>query len=123
MIRLEELKVYELSMTLADDVWKLIEDWDYFRKDTLGKQLIRAVDSIAANISEGYGRYHYKESKLFGYYARGSLYETKTWLTKAYNRNMISKSDYERLSEDINALAKLLNNYIKSIGTTKNGKK
>jgi len=38
------------------------------------------VDSIAANLSEGFGRYHYKEKKNFSYYSIGSLYETKTWI-------------------------------------------
>ncbi len=81
---IEELKVYQLSMNIAEDVWHIVIGWNYFEKDTVGKQLVRAVDSIAANLSEGFGRYHYKEAKHFSYYSRGSLYETKTWLTKAY---------------------------------------
>lgn len=43
----------------------------------MGKQLVRAIDSVAANLSEGFGRYHYKETRIFGYYSRGSLYESK----------------------------------------------
>jgi len=68
-MRLEELNVYILSMELGDKSWEIINHWDYFLKDTLGKQLIRAVDSVAANISEGFGRYHFNEAKHFGYYA------------------------------------------------------
>jgi four helix bundle protein len=34
--------------------------WDYFLKDTIGKQLVKAADSVAANLSEGFGRYHFK---------------------------------------------------------------
>ena len=90
--------------------------WDFFAKDTLGKQLVRAADSIAANLSEGYGRYFYKESKQFCYYSRGSLYETKTWLTKAMNRNLINETDYGRLMQEIRNLGVKLNNYINSIG-------
>jgi len=80
--------------------------------------LVRTVDSIAANLSEGFGRYHYKEAKHFSYYSRGSLYKTKTWLTKAYNRKLIDKDKYEKFRKEIKNISVKLNNYIKSIGRT-----
>ncbi|HJN06976.1 MAG TPA: four helix bundle protein, partial [Bacteroidales bacterium] len=60
-MNLEELRVYELSMELGDNVWSIVERWNYFQKDTVGKQLVRSADSIAANLSEGFGRFHFKE--------------------------------------------------------------
>jgi four helix bundle protein len=74
-MKLEELQVYQLSMEMGERVWSIVIKWDYFAKDTIGKQLIKAIDSVAANLSEGYGRYHYKEKKNFSYYSRGSLFE------------------------------------------------
>lgn len=59
MVNLEELEIYKLSMEIAEEIWFIITRWNYFEKDTIGKQLIRAADSISANISEGFGRYHY----------------------------------------------------------------
>ncbi|NJD23444.1 MAG: four helix bundle protein [Melioribacter sp.] len=118
-MNLEELNVYNLSMELGDKTWEIVSHWDYFQKDVLGKQLVKAVDSVAANISEGFGRYHFNEAKHFGYYARGSLYETKTWLTKAYNRKLISEILFNEFINDINNLGVKLNNYIKSIGKQK----
>ena len=115
-MKLEELQVYQFSMSLGDRIWDIIVNWDYFAKDTIGKQLVKAADSVASNISEGYGRFHYKESKHFGYYARGSLYETKTWITKAHNRSLINDADFHNFQEDINMLGIKLNNYIRSIG-------
>jgi len=97
----------------------LLEKWNYFSKDTVGKQMVRAADSIASNLSEGYGRFHYKESKQFCYYARGSLSETKTWLKKAYNRKLIDQSPFELLLEDIESISIKLNKYINSIGKQK----
>jgi four helix bundle protein len=64
---LETLKVYQSAMTIGEDCWELVSKWDSFAKQTLGNQLVRAADSIAANISEGYGRYSFKENKLFCY--------------------------------------------------------
>jgi four helix bundle protein len=113
---LENLKIYTMAMGLGDKVWGIVENWDYFKKDTLGKQMVRSADSVAANISEGYGRFHFKDSKNFNYYSRGSLYETKTWLTKSFRRGLIEESDYKELIQDINTLGKMLNAYIKTIG-------
>jgi len=117
-MKLEELKVYSLSMEMSDRIWEIVLKWDYFQKDTLGKQLVRAADSISANLSEGFGRYHYKENTNFCYYSRGSLYETKTWLTKAHNRNLIPDDSYESFNMEIDNIGIKLNNYIKSIGNT-----
>jgi four helix bundle protein len=118
-MRLDDLRVYQLSMTLGEDVWNIVIKWDYFSKDTIGKQLVKAVDSVAANIAEGFGRYHFKEAKNFSYYSRGSLYETKTWLTKAHNRGLMNKEDFQNFINNINLGVKL-NNYINSIGKTSN---
>lgn len=73
-MKLEELNVYNLSMDLGEEVWNIVVKWGFFEKDTVGKQLVRAIDSVAANLSEGFGRYHYREAKHFGYYSRGSLF-------------------------------------------------
>jgi four helix bundle protein len=116
-MKLEELKVYNESMILGEEIWQFVNGWGSFDKFTLGKQLVNSADSVAANISEGFGRYHFKESKHFTYILRGSLYETKTWLTKAKNRDLINKSEYLSLISKLNILGKMLNAYIKSIGT------
>ena len=117
-MKLEELLVYQLSMELGEKVWKIVITWDFLAKDTVGKQLIRAADSIAANLSEGFGRYHFKESINFGYYSRGSLYETKTWVIKAFNRNLISPEDMDCFVQSIDVIGLKINKYINSIGKT-----
>ena len=58
MMKLEELQVYQLSMMMGEEIWEIAMKWDFFARDTIGKQLIRSIDSIAANLSEGFGRYH-----------------------------------------------------------------
>jgi len=115
-MKLENFQVYNLAMELGEVVYSEVSLWSYFDKDTVGKQLVRAADSIAANLSEGMGRYHYKERKNFSYYSRGSLFETKTWLTKASNRNLIQKDVSDKLLQDIEIIGVKLNNYINTIG-------
>lgn len=115
-LSLDELQVYQLSMDVGEKVWNIVIRWNYFAKDSMGKQWVKAVDSVAANISEGYGRFFYKENRQFVYYARGSLFEAKTWLTKAYNRNLIAEEDFKLISRSLNNIGVKLNNYLKSIG-------
>jgi four helix bundle protein len=115
-MKLEDFNVYNLAMDLGELIYSQIIKWEYFDKDTLGKQLVRAADSVAANLSEGMGRYHYKERKNFSYYARGSLFETKTWITKAKNRKLISDNIFNELLNKIEAIGIKINNYIKTIG-------
>jgi len=116
-VNLEELDVYQTSMEIGERVWSIVSSWQYFAKDTVGKQLVKAADSMAANLSEGFGRFYYKENKQFGYYSRGSLYETKTWLKKAHNRRLFDDDAYESLRRSLESLAVRLNNYLRSIGT------
>jgi len=115
-LNLENLKVYQKSMKIGDWIWEIVDEWTYFAKDTVGKQWVRSADSIAANISEGHGRFHYKENKKFCYYSRGSLKETITWLEKAHKRKLVSTARYEFLKDQLNQAAKMLNGYINSIG-------
>jgi four helix bundle protein len=53
-MKLEELNVYRMAMEMADKIWDIVTGWDYFAKDTVGKQMVKAADSIAANLSEGF---------------------------------------------------------------------
>lgn len=66
----EELQVYKLAEKLANKIWEIVIRWDDFAKDTIGKQIVRAVDSIGANIAEGRGRYNYQDNKRFVKMAR-----------------------------------------------------
>lgn len=118
-IKLEDLKVYKISMEVGDIAYEVVSGWDYFNKVTLGKQLVKAADSIALNISEGYGRFFFKENKNFCYYSRGSAKETLTAFEKAKRRNLISAEQHQLISEKLNLYFKLSYSYIKSIGTTK----
>ena len=122
-MKLEDLEIYGLSMKLGENIWGLVETWDHFSKGTVGRQLVRASDSVSANISEGFGRFHFKETRQFSYFARGSLYETKTWLAKGNQRKLISDNDFQRLLRDIDILGVKLNNYIKSINKLSKGNK
>lgn len=119
-LKLEDLEVYKISMEIGEMVWEIVNRWEYFEKKTLGAQFTKAADSIALNISEGYGRFHYKENKNFCYYSRGSAKETFTATIKAHNRKLITEEEYKLLTAKLVRYSRLVYGYINSIGTSKN---
>ena len=122
MILLSDLEVYKMANEIGEEIWNLVIGWDYFAKDTLGKQLVRAADSISLNIAEGYGRFHFKENKNFCYFSRGSAYETRNCLHKALKRNLISSEQHSQLWNKLELFLKKLNRYIKTIGSNESPK-
>ncbi len=112
---LEKLEVYALAGQFSDGIWQIVMGWDQFRKDTIGKQIVRSADSISANIAEGYGRFYYKESKQFYFYSRGSLQETKSWIGKCKRRNLIREDKCAELLGMAEVILIKLNAFIKFI--------
>ena len=110
-----ELDVYRISEELSDLIWYSYDNWPLKSQHTIGHQVIRSADSIAANISEGYGRYSSADRKKFYLYARGSFEETKCWLRKAIRRKIIvSEKEIHKITEIVKELGPKLNAFIKS---------
>ena len=113
MKKIYELDVYCLAEALSDLLWYDFDEWSKKTQNTIGYQIIRSSDSIAANLAEGYGRYTMPDRKKFYLYARGSFEETKSWLRKAIRRKVISsKSKIEKYQKIINELGPKLNAFI-----------
>ncbi len=111
---LEKIRVYVSAEAVGDKMWDEVARWESFERWTLGKQLVEAADSISANIAESYGRHHPKDVVNFLYHARGSLFETVSWINKARKRKLITGPKAEELLADLNRLAPQLNAYINS---------
>jgi len=111
----ENLRVYQLAERLADDVWEIVADWKTLARDTVGKQIVRSADGIGANIAEGTGRGTVLDNRRFVRMARGSLYETKHWLRRAYHRNLLSGEQVEKLKQTVDELTRTLNGYLRSL--------
>jgi len=114
----ENLEIYQLSEKLADEIWKVVLNWNRLAQDTVGKQIIRSTDSIGANIAEGSGRGSAVDNRRFLRIARGSLYETRHWLRRAHKRNLLSAEQTEILSPIIKELTPKLNSYLRNIEET-----
>lgn len=109
---LSNLEVYKIARELSLEAWIFYSKLEKTDQFNIGKQFLTSTDSIGANIAEGFGRYHYKDSLKFYYNARGSLFEVKHWIYLLYSRKLISQSDYEEFSLVLNKLGIKLNNFI-----------
>lgn len=81
-------------------------------KYCLKSQIQRAAVSGTANISEGYGRFHYQEGIQFYRISRGSLYELKDHLISCYDLKYINKELYSKGESLIEDAKKTLNGFI-----------
>jgi len=115
----EKLMIYQLSEKLSDLIWKIVVGWNHLAQNTVGFQLVRSTDSIGANIAEGSGRGSDKDYVRFLKISRGSLYETKNWLRRAYSRELLSQSQIDELKLIINELTPKLNTYIRVVSKFK----
>lgn len=114
-MELGKLDIYKLSLNLSKEIWEVYTSLQTDLKYNIGNQVIRSIDSIGANIAEGYGRFHYKDSMKFYYNARGSLWESKHWVYLLYQRKLISNELYKKMIENLELLGKKLNGFIKSM--------
>jgi len=82
-LKLNDIEAYRIAFNLTNYIWDLVIKWEYFRRKTVGAQFVEAVDSVSANIAEGFGRYHKKDRIKFYRYSYGSLFESLDWNEKS----------------------------------------
>ena len=112
-LRLSDVNSYRIAFSLSNYVWRIVKKWDYFSKDTVGKQFARAVDSISANIAEGFGRYGKKDKINFYRYSYASTKESLDWNEKSRIRNLLNENEYNYIFNELQKLPKEINYLIK----------
>lgn len=110
--RTADLGLLQKAEGVCDQIWETTHSWDRFNLEVMGSQVIRAADSIGANIAESHGRYHYGEKIQFLLYARGSLTETQYWLRRCEQRNLMLPTTCQQLDQILEELAKEINGYV-----------
>jgi four helix bundle protein len=106
--------VYEMSADLADELHEAIKRWPSPARSTIGRQLVRAADSVGANIAEATGRLSSADKRHFLLIARGSLYELEHWLLRAHTRGLIAHPRDDEITE----IARMLNGLIRRQGAS-----
>lgn len=111
----DDLEIIKMAEAISDAIWERVGEFDDFAKDTVGRQLVRAADSIGANLAESCGRFHYGDKLLFLYYARGSLFEMKYWVNRSFRRKLIEDAEANAAINILTDLARRLNIFVRGL--------
>ena len=103
-----DLIVWQRSMALAVDVYKLSAKFPAVETYRLTSQLTRAVTSVPANIAEGHTRSTAKDFAHFLSIARGSLMETETFLMLAVQLGYLTDAEASPALASITEISKML---------------
>ncbi|HVZ97748.1 MAG TPA: four helix bundle protein [Chitinophagaceae bacterium] len=112
-LKLNDIEAYKLAFHLSNYVWDIVMNWGPFALRIVGLQFVNAVDSISANIAEGFGRHFKKDRIKFYHYSRGSVKECFDWNEKSKVRKLITKQEYEYIFNELDKLPKSINSLIK----------
>jgi four helix bundle protein len=82
------LVAYRRAASVSDELWAVVASWDSLARWTVGVQLVRAADSVAANLAEAYGRWSYPDRLRQLAIARGSACELEHWILRAESRGL-----------------------------------
>lgn len=121
--KFEDLEIYKLSEKLSDEIWEMVINWEHFQKNTIGTQLVNAADGVGSNIAEGSGKGSYLDFRRYMKISRGSLYETKHWLKRAYARKLITQEETYRIKPLIDELLPRINAFINYLNNKISDKK
>jgi len=95
--KFEKLIIWQDAMDFGEVINEVSISFPDKEKFNLTSQIMRAVDSVALNISEGsIGQSNPEQRKFVGYSIR-SLAEVVTCLFKAKRRNYISEDQFKEL--------------------------
>ena len=112
-LQLNDINCYKRAFNLSNYVWDIVITWDYFAKNSVGIQFVRAIDSIAANSAEGFGRYGKKDKVKFYHYAMGSQKESLDWNEKSRIRKLLTQEQYGHILRELQELPREINHLIK----------
>src|SRR3989338_1319853 len=113
-VKLGDMFVYKISIELCCQGWEIYTGLDWKIQKIIGDQFVRSVDSVGANVAEGYGRYHYLDKIKFYYNARASLFEVKHWNYLLYRRTIITQEKFNLILKQTNHIHYHLNIFIQS---------
>ena len=114
--RFEQLKIFQLSASLANKINALVEKFPKKEMFSLSYQVKRAADSVVLNIAEGSTGQSKPEFKRFLGIALRSGIEVAACLYLAFTRKYISETDYRTLYYDYEILCRMITSLRNSLG-------
>lgn len=119
-VELKDFEVYKLTREYSKIAWEVYQTMNWQQKKIIGDQMITSVDSVGANVAEGYGRFHFLDKIKFFYNARGSLLESGHWFGILFERGIVVEDKFIEVKELREKILLKINIFIKSQYNSKN---
>jgi four helix bundle protein len=114
-IPLQELEVYRMTRRLSSMAWVIYQRLAFQQRKVWGDQMLESVDSVGANVAEGYARFYFSEKARFYYISRASLSEgVDHWIDLGFERGVVFDQEFEQINKIKFDIQVRLNNMIKS---------
>jgi four helix bundle protein len=115
----ENLNLWKKALEFVVDIYRVTEQFPRDEKFGLTSQLRRASVSIVANVAEGAARRSAKEFRQFLAHSQGSASEVDTELVISHRLAYLKNSDYERLTEELDHIGRMITRLSQSLTKTK----
>jgi four helix bundle protein len=110
---IEKTEVYAIACEVSDAIYGMVTRWPYLAQNTIGTQLIRAADSVGANLVEGDARRSDADSMRFFRYSRGSAREANHFVHRAAARGLISPEEATLMADRLKSCARMISGLLK----------
>ena len=111
----KDLILWQKSMDLAAEVYRMVRCFPNFELFGLGAQLRRAAVSVPSNVAEGAARRTTRDFISFLHIARGSLAELETQLLLARRLHYVDDASAQALATEVEEVGRLLNAVIRGL--------
>lgn len=115
MHNLEELKIWQKAMEVAEQTYYLSASFPKDERFGMTSQIRRSAVSIPSNIAEGAGRNTKGEFANFLGIANGSAYELYTQLVLAHRLDLVAQDKVEPILSNVIEIQKMNYAFIKSL--------
>lgn len=112
-MQIGDLEIYQIARKLSGRAWAVYVGLQLSERKIVGDQFLRSIDSMGANIAEGWGRFYFLDRNRFNYHARRSLLEAIHWVNLLIERKIIGRNLGEEMIAELELLRYKLNNYIR----------
>ncbi len=110
-----DLDAWKKAHHLTVEIYQFTQRFPQEELFGVTSQLRRVSSSVAANIAEGFGRYHYKDKQRFYFQARGSIVEVPNFLFLARDLQYISKDVFSEIMTKAIDVKRLTNGLIRAV--------
>ncbi len=116
--KFEDIVAWQKARVLCQRIFKIINQGDFARDFKLRDQINASSGSVMDNISEGFERDGKNEFRQFLSYSKGSSGEVQSQLYRAFDRDYITKEEFDELYAECATISKMIAGLMRYMNVT-----